>query len=524
MSQAGEELAGTPASPSRARLVAIWRRIDLPLLVVATAFAYRGLAMTAPLRSTIPAVERFFFHPSQNAPDVTLLAMVALILADWKRLVARIGRERPHPLGALALPLALALHLWSFYTQALQVDLLSLGLFLIGACLVLGGVPMARLILLPASLLLVAIPVPVVLINAVVPTLQAGTITLATSLLALIGQGYQVAGDVIYCGGRAFQVVDTCTGLRSLSTMLMATLVYIRLFRKQGWRAALLIVVAGPIAFLFNGLRVVTIILSAEMTLVEDHTIQGIVVMVAGVLTLHALAQGVDRLWPPPPSSPLRMPRGRAPRDRRVAAVLLVLLALCLAPLLVTPWKAAPGLTAWTIKMPTDWEGYKARRIRLDTHYYGSVEFDRHLQRRYERDGEPPVDVLLGMQRRVGRDQSLLSAKLGVPGSAQVLLADGSFSLPDLGIEGRVTMTRGAEGTSLNYSWFRGTAGLGVELLRAFFALDHSCFHRPEGAYALRVSTPVDSESDLPAARERLHRFAGFLEGLLPEAVRAGGS
>jgi exosortase len=527
VSPAGEpaaSLAPTEASGSGAltRFAHSWERVDLPLLVLMTALAYRGLALSAPLRSTIPAVERFFFHPSQNSPDITLLAMVALLLADWRRLVGRIGRARVSASAGLFLLAAVALHLWSAHTQALQVDLLSLGCFLIGAALALGGWPLARLVLLPASLLLVAIPIPVVLINQLVLPLQAGTVALSTFFLDLIGRDYATSGSLIYSGGRAFQVIDTCTGLRSISTMLMATVVYVRVFHKNGWHAGLLLALAAPISFFFNGVRVVAIILSAEMTLAEDHTLQGIVVMIVSVLVLHAVAQGLDRFWPAPQHPAPRRPRRAASRNGRVAVVLAVLALLLVGRAFVTPWKAAPDLSSWTIVMPIEWHGYKARMLRLNEDYFGSVDFDRHLQRRYEREGEASVDVLVGMQRRVGTDQSLLSDKLGLPGASDILLSESVLELDERGIRGRATLTRGSAGVRLNYSWFRGIDSFPVELFRAFFALDRSELHREGGAYALRVSTLLEKQADLPAASERLAIFAAFLDGLLPEPLREG--
>ena len=69
-----------------------WERFDLVAIVALAALAYRGVAMSEPLHSTISAAERFFFHPTQNAPDMTLIAMVGLLLADWRRLSGRVGR------------------------------------------------------------------------------------------------------------------------------------------------------------------------------------------------------------------------------------------------------------------------------------------------------------------------------------------------------------------------------------------------------------------------------------------------
>jgi len=251
-------------------------RKDLPLMVILTAFAYRGVAMSAPLSTARPAVERFFFDPTQNSSDVTVFVMLVLLLTDWRRLVARIGRAGSSVSAALFFSAAVVLHLWSEYTQALPVDLLSLGLFLIGAALALGGWQLVRLILLPASLLLIAIPIPVVLINKLVLPLQAGTIAISTFFMDSIGRDYATFGSIIYSGERAFQVIDTCTGLRSISTMFMATLVYIRLLGESGWRAALLLTMAAPISFFFNGVRVLIIILSADMSLSEDHNVQEI--------------------------------------------------------------------------------------------------------------------------------------------------------------------------------------------------------------------------------------------------------
>ncbi|MDQ3799456.1 MAG: exosortase/archaeosortase family protein, partial [Acidobacteriota bacterium] len=179
--------------------------------------------------------------------------------------------------GALIL-LALAMLLAGTLGAELFIQRVSLVLMLAGAVVYFFGARILRLLLVPFGLLLLAIPIPQIIFNKIAFPLQIWASQMAIwgirvfevpsvrkgNVIELLPQG---ATQVV-----SLEVVEACSGIRSLMTLVTLALVlaYFTRAKKPSarggwldclkdfdfWRAVILMLSAIPIAILTNAARV----------------------------------------------------------------------------------------------------------------------------------------------------------------------------------------------------------------------------------------------------------------------------
>ena len=185
------------------------------------------------------------------------------------------------------------------------------------------------------------------LLNAVVWPLQIWTANYAGALLDILGMPALVSGDRIIMSDGLFVIIETCSGLRSIETLSLLAVLMVDLFRRRGLHALLVLAVAPGVAFFINGFRALGLILNPHAQIASIHNLQGIVMLLGGVLVLYFWDGLLDRLLPGRTriSDAERRARARAgsqwpfaPRVGAVACFVAVLFGLSwLPPFAITP-------------------------------------------------------------------------------------------------------------------------------------------------------------------------------------------
>ena len=292
----------------------------------------------------------------------------------------------------------------------------SLALLLVGGGWLLGGARAAFALLGPALLLYFAWPWPGVLMNRVIWALQMFAVDLASAILSGLGIAYEVSGDQILARQHTFQVIETCSGMRSLETLTIAAVAYCELFGRHGRRLWALVLSAPVIALLLNGVRVVTIILNPYSEVVAIHTLQGLVIIVLGVFAIAGVDSLLERLGWFPGGAPrmLRLPRDvpfRGPRWAALAAFLVVLSVASIVPL--TASAPAPAVVPLMQRIPAvvgEWSSVPAK---VDQGFLGSVYYTQMLRRDYKR-GDEVITLFAAEDDRQQPAASLLSPKIAI--------------------------------------------------------------------------------------------------------------
>jgi len=176
---------------------------------------------------------------------------------------------------------------------------LSFVFTLIGVVLALGGVPLIRKLAFPLFLLFFMIPIPAVIYNRITFPLQIIASELADGALNLLAIPVIREGNVLELANQKLNVVEACSGIRSLLSLTFLSLVYGYFFEKRAWVRAVLFFSTIPIAIVANGSRVTATALvtqiKAELAEGFFHEAQGWVIFMVALVILIVWHQLLNR-------------------------------------------------------------------------------------------------------------------------------------------------------------------------------------------------------------------------------------
>lgn len=113
-----------------------------------------------------------------------------------------------------------------------------------------------RAMAFPLSMLLISIPIPAIVINQVTFPLQLTASQLATGLLSVVGVPVLRDGNVIQLPSTSLEVVEACSGIRSLMSLIALAAILGYLKNNRLWQRWLLVFLAVPIAVAANSVRI----------------------------------------------------------------------------------------------------------------------------------------------------------------------------------------------------------------------------------------------------------------------------
>src|SRR6267378_4117032 len=131
-------------------------------------------------------------------------------------------------------------------------------LFLFGGMILFfAGWKMLRAVAFPLAFLVLMIPLPALIYNQVTFPLQLLASRLASNSLELFGIPVLREGNVLVLPNYSLEVVEACSGIRSLMSLIALAVAYGYFVEKRLWARITLVVLMLPIAVASNALRVV---------------------------------------------------------------------------------------------------------------------------------------------------------------------------------------------------------------------------------------------------------------------------
>jgi exosortase len=191
-----------------------------------------------------------------------------------------------------------AIMLWGglqLYLATLGAELFtartSLIISIIGAVLLLGGSEYLRVFAFPLFLLFFMVPIPAIIYNQITFPLQLFASQIAEKAISLLQIPVIREGNILELAEQKLNVVEACSGIRSLLTLTFLSLVYGYFFEKRGWIRTLLFLSTIPIAIIANAGRVALtgVVAQFKPELAEGlfHEAQGwVIFMIAGAILL----------------------------------------------------------------------------------------------------------------------------------------------------------------------------------------------------------------------------------------------
>jgi exosortase len=126
----------------------------------------------------------------------------------------------------------------------------------VGMVLVLGGTHALRVLAFPLFLLCFMVPLPAVIYNQITFPLQLFASQVAAFILELVGIPVLRDGNVLELPSQKLNVVEACSGIRSLLSLTFLSLVYGYFFDNKAWMRVVLFIATVPIAIIANAGRV----------------------------------------------------------------------------------------------------------------------------------------------------------------------------------------------------------------------------------------------------------------------------
>ncbi len=505
-------MTGEPGPQGRIVPFAIWVAI-----VAGTVAAFWSLFSFDPREGVVRAttgVEGALFDPSGEDPRLIGVLAFWMLLTRRGRIAAAWARGAGSPALAGALfAAAFATMAWAAHVGAPDLQIHALQLFVLGSAALLAGRDGLRAVRLPVLFLFLAVPIPAALLNALLLPLQLATVQICTSVLNAVGIEAWGIGDQIFTHRGIFHVIETCSGVRLVQTLVMASVVYAELFGRRTQRTLLLLALSPVVGIVVNLARILSIIFNPYASISSVHTTQGVAMVVVGVLVLAGIDRVLDRVLPESPrQAGARTPLLRLGVSGRQAAIGAVVVGLLLVGTWVPRWSSdedRPPLR----RLPKRIDDRRAGGKSADLVFLGSVHFSERLYREYTPPegagvGHPAgILLFLGVDDHQNRRGSMLSGKTAYPGRAWQRLAVERDALED-GTEVEVGLFESPESRQLTVHWREGFGGPVAEAVRAWTGLDRSRFRRPGRAVVWRISAEVAAAEEIEATRVELLRFA----------------
>lgn len=282
-------------------------------------FGWQGLLLVAVLGLLYAPVVKLLVYQWYNDADYSHGFLVPLLSAYliWQRRDQL--REVPRHSswwGMVIVAFSLGMLFLGSLGAELSLARLSMLGTLCGLIVYFTGGAMLRAVAFPMAFLLFAIPIPVVVYNEIVFPLQFVASKFATRVLEILNLfPVMREGNVLILPHMRLEVVEACSGIRSLMSLLALAAGYGYLVEKSVAVRWFLIAAMVPLAILSNGTRVMITAIMANYIGPKAaegfmHEFSGWVIFVVATimfLTLHSLITLV------------RKKLGWLPRDRQSA-------------------------------------------------------------------------------------------------------------------------------------------------------------------------------------------------------------
>jgi exosortase len=206
---------------------------------------------------------------------------------------------KPNPWGMVLVGISGLLLIVATLGAELFTARLSFVFTLIGIVWSLGGTPLLRKLAFPLLLFFFMVPIPAVIYNRITFPLQILASQLADGALNVLSVPVFREGNVLELANQKLNVVEACSGIRSLLSLTFLSLVYGYFFERRTWVRVVLFFSTIPIAIIANGSRVtataLVTLIKAELAEGFFHEAQGWVIFMVALVFLIVWHQFLNR-------------------------------------------------------------------------------------------------------------------------------------------------------------------------------------------------------------------------------------
>jgi exosortase len=262
-----------------------------------TAMLSAWVAAFAPI---IPDMVRAWFNHSDNSHAILVPLVSLYFLWDKRGEIRRIPSQGSNA-GLIVLILCLLFYILSFIGGIAFFCRLALVASLIAIVWSCMGTAILRILAFPLGFLFFMIPVPDTLLGMVSFPLQLMATKISAELIGYCTIPIYREGNMLFFLNTQLEVAEACSGIRSIMSLTMLSAIFAYISPGVVWSRVVLVVVAIPIAFIANILRVTgTGILAHffgdKVARGFLHDFSGLAVFLFGLIMLFALYEVLKKI------------------------------------------------------------------------------------------------------------------------------------------------------------------------------------------------------------------------------------
>jgi len=211
-----------------------------------------------------------------------LIPVIALYMVWYQKDRLKEIPRQPSSLGLAVIVLGLLMHVAATIGAELFMMRFSMVITLSGIIIYLFGISTFRVVLIPVAYLILMIPIPAILWNQVAFPLQLFAAKLSAQMIAMIGIPVFREGNILHLAPTSLEVVDACSGLRSLTSLLALTGIAAYLAPLSVLKKWILFFSAVPIAVAVNVVRLT--VTAAMAVWISPETAHGFLHDMSGLI------------------------------------------------------------------------------------------------------------------------------------------------------------------------------------------------------------------------------------------------
>jgi exosortase len=237
----------------------------------------------------------------ENYSHGFLVVPFAVLFAWRSRRELAAAESRPRVIGLFATIVSVVTFLAGRFAAELFLMRISLLGVIAGTIVFLWGVRHLRILAFPMALLLLAIPLPAIVLNQIAFPLQLLASRAGETVVSAAGVPILREGNVLILPNTTLEVVQACSGIRSLAALMTLGLILGKLAEPRRWARVVLFALTIPVAIVANAARVAGTGLAAARIGPHAadgffHTFSGWLVFVVAFCALLACASLLRRV------------------------------------------------------------------------------------------------------------------------------------------------------------------------------------------------------------------------------------
>jgi exosortase len=215
-----------------------------------------------------------------------LIPFVALYMVWYKKNELSLISHEPSKAGLFIILLGMLIHIAGNVGSELFLMRFSMIITLAGIIIYYYGFKMFWKVMIPVAYLIIMIPIPAILWNQIAFPLQLFSAKISSQTIQLLGIPIFREGNILHLANTSLEVVDACSGLRSLTSLLALTGAFAFLAPLSTFKKWILFFSAIPIAVTVNVIRLT--ITGAMAAWIGPETAHGFLHDMSGLIIFGA--------------------------------------------------------------------------------------------------------------------------------------------------------------------------------------------------------------------------------------------